>query len=73
VGNLHVNEYKRKLERKAAKAAQLGARKDTDGVDSEENPYETAEHVSAGLFPRSILSRKDLAQLEKDAAKAHGE
>lgn len=72
MGNLHVNEYKRKLERKAAKAS-LGARKETEGVDSEDNPYETAEHVTAGLFPRSALSHKDLAQLEKDPSKAHNE
>jgi hypothetical protein len=70
VGNYHVCVYKAKLERKAAKAAArlqeerpaLLKRMDSE---MEENPYETDEHVSAGLFTRKVLSHLDLQELAK--------
>ncbi|KAJ1620229.1 hypothetical protein T492DRAFT_1150349 [Pavlovales sp. CCMP2436] len=68
VGNFHVCEYKEKLEKKKARdekilkdlarlpASQLLGKEDTE----DEDPYETEEHLSAGLFPRRVLSKQDL-------------
>ena len=77
VGNYHVCEYKERLaakERKRAKELAAAAAAATHGrpllarkdSEMEDNPYESEEHVSAGLFTRKVLSRIDLQELAKN-------
>lgn len=78
VGNAHVNNYKAKLERQAAKEGKAEGRgrngnfKDGNGNgngDHVESVYESAEHLAGslpGLGMRVSVSTQELAELKKN-------
>lgn len=80
MGNYHVCLYRERLAAKAAKkAAEAAAAERAQAAgrpalpprretEAEENPYETDEHVGAGLFTRKVLSKLDLQELAKSHA-----